>query len=312
VPRGAESESTPTVSIIVVTYQSQHYIGPCLRSINEHAGMPVETIVVDNGSTDGTLDEARAIDSEVAVVPLGRNTGFAAASNIGVSSARGEYLLFLNPDAELLPETLPRLVAHLDSAPHVAAVGPRLVYADGRPQDSAFAYPSLLMTWLELFPRPGRLLHTRLNGRLISPDGQPIEIVHPLGACMLVRHSAWEDVGPFDRGFFLYCEEVDWCVRARARGWTIAHLPSATAIHHEGRSAATARAASLVHLYASRSRLHRKHRGWWFQASVTFITALGLAHEHRQLLRQQRRNPDATDADATSRIEAIERVLARR
>jgi N-acetylglucosaminyl-diphospho-decaprenol L-rhamnosyltransferase len=312
VPLNVESASTPTVSIIVVTYQSQNFIGSCLRSVKKHAGMQVETIVVDNASTDATLERIREADGDAEFVPLRRNTGFAAASNVGASLARGRYLLFLNPDAELLPEALPRMVAYLDASPCVAAVGPRLIYADGRSQDSAFTYPSLLMTWLEFFPRPGRLIHTRLNGRIASPDGQPVEIVHPLGACMLVRRAAWDQVGPFDRGFFLYCEEVDWCMRARARGWTIVHLPSATAIHHEGRSAANARAASLVHLYTSRARLHRKYRGRLFQAAATFITTLGLAHTLRQLIRQYRRGPAGEDSDVAARIEGIERILARR
>jgi len=297
-------------SIVVITYQSAGYVGACLRSIQAHADLPTETIVVDNDSSDATLDEASAAHPAATIVPLEVNTGFAAASNVGAAQARGRYILFLNPDAELIDGTLPRMADYLDANPHVAAVGPRLVYGDGSPQDNAFAYPSLLMTWLEFFPRPGRLLGTRLNGRLQSRDGGPISITHPLGACMLVRREAWADVGPFDRGFFLYCEEVDWCVRARERGWDIVHLPAATAIHHGGRSAAAAPAASLTHLYASRTRLHRKHRSWKFQAANLLITLLGLAHQ-RAHLRRQLRNSTPPDPALAARLRAIDHILER-
>src|SRR5579885_480325 len=105
---------TPSVSIVVVTYQSEGFIGRCRRSIERHAATPVEVLVVDNGSADATLDEARAASPCATILPLGRNTGFAAAANAGAAQARARRLLFLNPDAELLPGALPRLVAYLD------------------------------------------------------------------------------------------------------------------------------------------------------------------------------------------------------
>jgi GT2 family glycosyltransferase len=237
------------------------------------------------------------------------NRGFAAACNIGAVRAQGRSILFLNPDAELLPGTLPQLADHLEADAKCAAVGPSLIYPDGTPQDSAFSYPSLLMTWLEFFPKPARLLHTRANGRLDSKDGRPIPITHPLGACMLVRRGAWTDVGPFDEGFFLYCEEVDWCVRARDKGWTIVHVPAAKALHHEGRSAATARAASIARLYESRGRLHRKHRGRLFQGMARFITTVGLARERSRL--QRAAANVMPSPDVRERIDGIERVLQR-
>src|SRR5207244_3798507 len=105
----------------------------------------------------------------------------------------------------------------------------------------------------------------------------------PLGACMLVRRSAWEEIGPFDEGFFMYCEEVDWCMRAARNGWTISHVPAALVVHQGGASAAAVPGPSLVHLYASRRRLHRKHRPWWFRTLARWITCLGLAQEQRRL-----------------------------
>lgn len=299
----------PAVSAVVVTYQSRPFIEPCLTSIAKHAGLPIEVVVVDNGSTDGTLEHIRAARAESRVMALESNRGFAAAANLGAAAAQGDYLLFLNPDAELRAGAVPALVAHLQTYPAVAAAGPRLSYPNGARQEAAFTYPSLVMTWLEFFPHPGRLLRTRVNGRLSSPDGQPIPIDHPLGACMLVRRSAWIDVGPFDEGFFLYCEEVDWCMRAKRRGWEIHHVPAAEVMHYGGASAATAPAESLAHLYQSRMRLHRKHRGRWFQLAAAFITRLGLAQERRRLMRRARTSRLLPHEAA--RAAAIDRALQR-
>jgi GT2 family glycosyltransferase len=127
---------------------------------------------------------------------------------------------------------------------------------------------------------------------------------------MLVRRSAWEDVGPFDEGFFLYCEEVDWCMRAQARGWQIVHVPAATVVHHGGVSAASARAASLAHLYRSRQRLHARHRGRGFQLAARCITRLGLAQERRRLRRLQAA-ATAPIPDLAARLEGVERALQR-
>src|SRR5438309_10128694 len=223
----ANNADSPVVSIIIVTYESEHYIDRCLKSVYEHAGVPFEAIVVDNASRDATRRIVSDEFSAVGLVAMDANRWYTAAANAGAARSRGTYLLFLNPDAELTPDALPRLIAHLEREPSVGAAGPRLAFPDGTPQASAFTYPSLLMTWLEFFPHPGRLLETRLNGRLASGDGQPVPIDHPLGACMLVRRDAWEDVGSFDEGFLHYCEEVDWCMRAQARGWRISHVPDA-------------------------------------------------------------------------------------
>ncbi len=298
--------TSPAASIVIVTYQSASYIGACLSSIDQHAGVPVETIVVDNGSTDGTLRIATENSPSLPVIGLPTNRGFAAAANAGAARGSAAYILFLNPDAQLQEGALPALVGHLRGHSQTAAAGPRLVFPDGRPQDSAFTYPSLMMTWFEFFPRPARLMHTRLNGRLHSSDGQPVAVDHPLGACMLVRRAAWEDVGPFDERFFLYCEEVDWCMRAKRRGWTIAHVPAAVVTHAGGQSAAAAPGPSLIHLYESRTLLHRKHRGLLFRAVATAITRAGLARERRRLLRS-----DLPQAEMAPMVAAIETAIHR-
>src|SRR5207253_8288373 len=106
-----------------------------------------------------------------------------------------------------------------------------LRYPDGRHQAAAFRFPGVVQVLFDLFP-VDRLMESRLNGRMRTRDAIPID--HPLGACMLIRRTAWDDVGPLDEGYFMYVEEVDWCQRARQRGWQIWHLPGAVAVHHGG------------------------------------------------------------------------------
>jgi N-acetylglucosaminyl-diphospho-decaprenol L-rhamnosyltransferase len=293
------------VSIVVVTYQSARFIDRCLESIEQHAELPTETIVVDNGSEDGTSDIVRS-HPEIRFLPERTNRGFTAAVNLGAAEARAPYMLLLNPDAELLPDALPTLHERMEKEPRLAACGPSFIYPDGSPQDGAFTYPTLLMTWLEFFPRPGRLLHTKWNGRVSSPDGHPIPIDYPLGACVLIRRAAWADVGGLDEGFFMYCEEVDWCMRAKRRGWRVELVPRATVKHYSGGSAEL-NPRSIVHLYASRRRLHRKHRGPLFRFFAALITRIGLVRE-RARLRTLIAHSAAPD-NAAERLAAINRVL---
>src|SRR5207253_6921017 len=153
---------------------------------------------------------------EVRLICSETNLGFAGGINRAAACARGRYLLVLNSDACLEPGALDALIEVLDRRPRAALAGPRLQYPDGRPQAAAFCFPGLLQTLLDLFPVP-RLMDSGLNGRITAQVARRID--HPLGACMLIRRDAWQDVGQLDEGYFMYLEEFDWCRRARQHGW---------------------------------------------------------------------------------------------
>ncbi|OGG46548.1 MAG: hypothetical protein A3F84_18650 [Candidatus Handelsmanbacteria bacterium RIFCSPLOWO2_12_FULL_64_10] len=304
-PDARDRGSTPDVSVLIVTYQARAFIDHCLKAVKAQTGLTIETIVVDNASPDGTGDHIKRVHPDVSFTQADENSGFSAGVNRVARQAHGRHLLLLNPDTELRPDTASTLAAYLDTHPEVGAVGPRLANSDGTPQDAAFAYPSLLMHWLEFFPHPARLLHTRWNGRLDSRTDEPVEIDHPLGACMLIRRAAWDQVGPLDEGFFMYCEEVDWCMRARDAGWRIMQVPTTTVVHWSGASSKQ-NPESITYLYASRRRLHHKHRGALFRVAAAVITRMGLMQERRRL-RQAR--TQGTDPTAVLRLEAVEQVL---
>jgi GT2 family glycosyltransferase len=209
----------------------------------------------------------------VCLVRSARNLGFAGGTNLAARHADGEALLLLNPDAALHPGALTRMTQLLMATPRAAAVGPALRYPGGEPQASAFRFPGLAQVWLDLFP-VNRLADTRVNGRVWCD--QPSQIDHPLGACMLVRRTAWEDVGPLDEGYFMYLEEVDWCQRARARGWQIWYEPRAVAIHHAGAATRQQPGAMFAQLWRSRLRYYQRFHGPGYNRLVRLVVRLGL------------------------------------
>jgi GT2 family glycosyltransferase len=195
--------------------------------------------------------------------------------NRAATCARGRSLLLLNGDARLGPGTLDILVEHLDRFPRTGLVSPSLRYADGSAQAAAFRFPGLAQLILDLLPIP-RLMDSALNGRCLSNGLQPIQIEHPLGACMLIDRAAWEDVGTLDEGYFMYLEEIDWCRRARRRGWQIWHQPSAVAIHHAGQSTRQQPDAMFAQLWRSRLRYYQRFSGPTYNRLVHAVVSYGL------------------------------------
>ncbi len=254
------------IPIIIVSYNTRDLLRRCLASL-ALAELPTQPIVVDNASADGSAAMVRAEFPDVIVIEAGANLGFARANNLAVRHllpAAPDYVLFLNPDAELTVGALATLVAFADQHPRVALVAPRLIYPDGRAQAAAFRFPTLLMSVFDFWPPRGRgwgrLYNHPLNGRYRADGGdQPLPIDHPLGAAMLVRRHVIDEVGAFNEAFWLYAEEVEWCWRIRRAGWAIWQQPQATVIHAAGASSGQFRTRSFV-------ALHRARRQFFDQA----------------------------------------------
>lgn len=294
------------VSAIIVSYNTRELLRQSIESVlrpGQHVSREIECIVVDNASQDGSAEMVAAEFPEIVLLLCERNLGFAAAVNRGLLHARADYVLLLNPDAELLDDALARMVQFLDAHHGVAAVGPRLTYGDGSSQHAAFAFPTLPMIFLDFFPLHRRLLGSRLNGRYPGSAG-PHPIGHPLGACMLVRRQALDEVGPMDERFFMYCEEVDWCMRAQRLGWKVYHLPEAKARHLGAQSTRQQRDPMFVTLHRSRLRLYRKHYGWLFRTMAKVITWLGLWAEERRARRAGQRG-ELSAEELVGRLRAI-------
>jgi N-acetylglucosaminyl-diphospho-decaprenol L-rhamnosyltransferase len=270
-------DPTPRVSALIVSYNTRVLLLESIASVVNEPG--VETIVVDNGSLDGSPQAIAERYPSVRLICSETNLGFAAGMNRAAACARGRYLLLLNSDARLEQGALDLLVELLDRAPSAALVGPRLRYPDGRPQTAAFRFPGLAQVFLDLFPVP-RLMDSPLNGRIAARRATRID--HPLGACMLVREAAWQDVGPLDEGYFMYLEEVDWCRRARQHGWQIWYEPRAVAIHHGGSSTRQQPDAMFGQLWRSRLRYYERFESPAYNRWVHLIVRIGLGRAARR------------------------------
>jgi N-acetylglucosaminyl-diphospho-decaprenol L-rhamnosyltransferase len=245
------------LSAIVVTYNAAPWIERSLESLR---GTGAETIVVDNGSTDGTLELVREQFPDARVVEQ-ENRGFGAGNNAGMRAASGRYFLLLNPDAWLAEGALAKLVAFADEHPEAAVVGPRLLNPDGSLQRSVRGYPTPWRLATEYFFLRKLAPRTEALNALFGAgfDHKSLrEADYLFGACLLVRRDAVDSVGGFDEDFFLMSEEVDWLYRFRQAGWKVFFYPDAEAYHVIGASLNPARFKDVVRGHL---QFLRKHRG---------------------------------------------------
>jgi N-acetylglucosaminyl-diphospho-decaprenol L-rhamnosyltransferase len=243
------------VAVVVVTYDALPWIERCLESVR---GVP--TVVVDNDSRDGTVALVRDRFPDVQVIET-ENRGLGAGWNAGIRETQSRYVLLLNADAWLVGDALPRLVDFADEHPRAAVVGPRLLNPDGTLQRSVRGFPTLWRLGTEYFflrklaPRSS-LMNAFYAGGFDHDVVRQAEFV--MGACMLVRREAIDQVGLLDEDYFLFSEETDWCFRFRRAAWEVVFFPGAECVHVGG-------AAHGGRLYRENLRGHLlffwKHRG---------------------------------------------------
>jgi len=245
-----------TVDAVVVSYNSRDTLRECVEPLLALPGVAVT--VVDNDSPDRSLDAVEGLP--VRAIQSGRNAGFGAGCNVGAAAGDAPLLLFVNPDAELTAEALHRLRAVLEAEPGVVLVGPRLVDESGALMFSMRRYQRTRSLWAQalylhrLFPRARWANEIETRPEVYEAPAGPEWLS---GACMLVRRAAFEAIGGFDDGFFLYCEDQDLCRRLRDAGGEIRYEPSAVVSHRGGHSAPR---SSLYGILAhSRIRIARKY-----------------------------------------------------
>lgn len=264
------------VTVVIVNWNAGPQLRACVDSVLAGAGgLVAECVVVDNGSRDGSA-EGLAGAPGVRVVRAGRNLGFGRACNLGARAARGEYLLFLNPDARLYPETLPAVLAHFGGADgaRFGVCGVQLVDETGRVARSCSRLPTL-----------GRLLAQAVGLDRLAPSlrcfmtewdhADTREVEQVIGAFYLVRRSLFEQLDGFDERFFVYFEEVDFALRARRAGWPSLYFAGARAFHAGGGTTAQAKARRLFYHQRSRWQYARKHLTAPGAAAVLALTLAG-------------------------------------
>lgn len=277
------------LGVVIVSYNTRDLLSRCLSSLAKtlpESRLAAEVWVVDNASADGSVDLVRQRYPAVTVVALEDNLGYAAACNVGLARFRDSakaaappWTLVLNADTELRPGALDALVGALAENPRAAVAGPKLLYPDGRLQHSAFRFPGIAQTVLDLFPM-ARLQDHTVNGRYpvaAYAAGAPFEVDFPLGACLLVRTEAMQRVGLMDDRYFMYCEEIDWCRRFADAGYGALCVPAAEVVHVAGASTSQHRPEMLAALWRSRLRYFRTHEGRVRAAVLASIVRLGFA-----------------------------------
>jgi len=267
--------SATDASVVVVAYDALPWLERCLESVRG-----VETVVVDHGSSDGTVAFVRERFPEVEVVEQ-ENRGLAHGWNTGLARTHGRWILLLNSDAWLDGGALEELVRFGEAHPRAAVVAPRLRYPDGRLQRSVRGFPTLWRIATEyLFLRKLAPRSRALNAFYAGPvsHDEPVQAEWIMGAVWLVRRAAVDEVGPADDGFFLFSEETDWAWRFRDAGWQVWLDPAGGATHVYGASHGGRMFAQNVQ---SQLRLLRKHRGETYARAARWIFLAGLLLRRR-------------------------------
>lgn len=259
---------TTDLAVIIVSWKVREHLDRCLASLRaalDADGITASIVVVDNASSDGTVELVRQVHPWATVEVSPKNLGFVGGCNLGLQKLQGsaDAYWLLNPDTLIPAGTPRRMLEFLGSEPRAGLIGPKLLNTDGSIQESAFRFPGLLQVLFSLDLMPRRLYFSALNGRYadyLYLQDSPFRIDHPLGAAMMASKQAVEHVGPLDTGYFMYCEEIDWAWRMRKAGYTNWLLPDVTVTHVGGASSRQMPPETTRFLWESRARLYRKHR----------------------------------------------------
>jgi GT2 family glycosyltransferase len=251
------------VLAVVVTYNSVAEIESCLHSLQAQRGVRLDLRVIDNGSTDGTVDRVRALAPAASLTVNASNVGFGRANNQVLLGEPAPWVALVNPDATVPPDTLAVCVAELERDPRLAAVGVRHRFADGRPQPSAFPFLNLRNLWGEALGLHPLLAQVGAAPRQIpgfDPD-RPADVDWIQGSFMVLRGEPVRRAGGFDPGFFMYGEDMELCWRLRREGWGIRYLPAPVIEHVGGASGRPVAPRLFVEDLRSKLRFFARHRG---------------------------------------------------
>ncbi len=276
------------LGIVIVTWNTRDYLRRCLQTVLASEGsLAFEVVVVDNGSEDGSAAMVAAEFPQVRLIAGHGNIGYPAGNNLGlrafgyadppeaVALDAPRYALLLNPDTELPPDTLARMLAYMDTHPEVGVAGPKLVLPDGT-LDLACrrSVPTIeisfwrLIGFSKLFPKSRRFARYNMT---FLPEDEEAEVGSVVGAFMLVRREAIERVGLLDESFFMYGEDLDWCKRIGEAGYKIMYYPGVEVLHVKRAASRQSRRARLEFVRAFLI-FYRKH----FRAQTPLLTHLAV------------------------------------
>ena len=284
------------LSVIIVSYNVCDYLRESVRSvIAASPGPDTEIIVVDNDSSDGSASMVESEFPEVRLVRSDSNEGFSAACNRGITASSGEFILILNPDTLLFPDTLLKALLFMRSHPDAGAAGARMTDGEGRfLPESKRGFPSPLTSFFKftgiwrIFPRSA-LFNAYYLGHLPEDSTCRADIL--TGAFMLIRRKALEQAGLFDTRFFMYGEDIDLSWRIRLAGWHNYYLHDVRITHFKGKSASLNREISVYHFYEAMNIFAEKHlaKGWHLPVKAAVKLLQSIARTRLRLIPQGRK-----------------------
>jgi len=255
----------PQVSACVVNWNTVDLLRDCLRSLElQLHGASIETIVVDNASSDGSAEMVAQEFPHVTLVANRENLKFARANNQAMMRARGKYVLLVNSDIVALPGAIERMAAYLDDHPDAGMVTCKLVYPDGRPQNSCLNFPTLFTEFSDLTTMQRRHPRSPFWARYTMAGwnhGETRDVEQPMASFVMARREVLDTVGYLDPQFPIYYNDVDWCRRIRNAGWSIVFLADASVIHHRRASTDQLGGWRVVEHHRGKRTFYRKHYG---------------------------------------------------
>jgi GT2 family glycosyltransferase len=267
------------LSIIVVTSNSEGFIAKCLKSLEELRSLSAEVLVVDNASGDATTKIIRQHFPWAKLIENEMNLGFAKANNIGIraASASSDYLCLINPDVVVLPGCVQKLLNFMEHNVSVGLVGPAMIGSDGALGRSCMRFPNLWNCLCDAFALYRAFPHSAMFGghdmHDYSPDRvQDVDILN--GWFWLVRRQAVDQVGLLDERFFMYGEDIDWCVRFKQMGWRLVYYPLTKAIHYGGASSAKDPVRFYIEMQKANLQYWKKHKRAFAEAAFRGVLAI--------------------------------------
>jgi len=251
------------LSIIIVSWNVKSLLNQCLSSIfNNPPKVSFEVLVVDNNSHDGSAVMVKGKYPQVKLILNQTNLGFAKANNQAIQESQSRYILLLNPDTQVLPGTLDKMINFMETRPETGALGCKLLNPDGTTQPSCRRFPTInLVLWENLFlSRWFPDVRIERDYKMTGWKHDDLrEIDQPMGACLMIRSRILKEIGPMDEQFFMFFEEVDLCYRIKKAGWKIYFTPEAKVIHYSKQSIEQMPGGMSLEYFKSQYKFMKKH-----------------------------------------------------
>ncbi len=267
------------VAVLIVNYNTGGVLMRCLRTLEPGLALGLEVVVVDNASEDGSVARVRRDFAGVRLVESGANLGFGRGVNLAASHTERDFLLILNPDCFIEPDSIARLAASRDGNPELAFVGPRIDLESGRPDHACLrADPDPLGALLYFSRLPGLLRRPSLNRYSLAHADYDAEQELQAGtaACLMIRGADFRAVDGFDEAFFMYGEDLDLCRRLRAAGHPGRYVPGAHALHLKGEASRKQSGRMLFEFHRAMWIYYRKHEQPRHTVPVNWAVAVGI------------------------------------